>query len=166
LRGLRLILDNPALGRLFVLRDEEQVPGMANALVTASTAEGGRVLLLEGRDRAPGTARRRAGEAAGRTCACMGKTANPTCDTLSRLLQNLLHRFFHSILIPCPCRVCAISHKVARWLLAVPPINCGARIEGFEHAGTSFRRIAVDRGRARRLLAGAWMDFSMRMRHD
>jgi GNAT superfamily N-acetyltransferase len=47
LRGLRLILDNPALGRLFVLRDEEQVAGMANALVTVSTAEGGRVLLLE-----------------------------------------------------------------------------------------------------------------------
>lgn len=47
LRGLRLILDNPALGRLFVLRDEAHVLGMANALITVSTAEGGRVLLLE-----------------------------------------------------------------------------------------------------------------------
>jgi ribosomal protein S18 acetylase RimI-like enzyme len=47
LRGLRMILDNPALGRLFVLRDENNVAGMANALVTVSTAEGGRVLLLE-----------------------------------------------------------------------------------------------------------------------
>jgi len=47
LRGLRLILDNPALGRLFVLRDGERVLGMANALVTVSTAEGARVLLLE-----------------------------------------------------------------------------------------------------------------------
>jgi GNAT superfamily N-acetyltransferase len=47
LRGLRLILDNPALGRLFVLRDEAKVLGMANALITLSTAEGGRVLLLE-----------------------------------------------------------------------------------------------------------------------
>jgi GNAT superfamily N-acetyltransferase len=47
LRGLRLILDNPALGRLFVLRDEAKVLGMANALITVSTAEGGRVLLLE-----------------------------------------------------------------------------------------------------------------------
>jgi GNAT superfamily N-acetyltransferase len=47
LRGLRLILDNPAMGRLFVLRDAGQVLGMANALVTVSTAEGGRVLLLE-----------------------------------------------------------------------------------------------------------------------
>jgi len=47
LRGLRLILDNPALGRLFVLRDGERVLGMANALITISTAEGARVLLLE-----------------------------------------------------------------------------------------------------------------------
>lgn len=47
LSGLRLILDNPELGRLFVLRDEGKVAGMANALITVSTAEGGRVLLLE-----------------------------------------------------------------------------------------------------------------------
>jgi GNAT superfamily N-acetyltransferase len=47
LHALRLILDNPALGRLFVLRDAEKVLGMANALITLSTAEGGRVLLLE-----------------------------------------------------------------------------------------------------------------------
>ena len=47
LRGLRLILENPAMGRLFVLRDGERVLGMANALITVSTAEGARVLLLE-----------------------------------------------------------------------------------------------------------------------
>lgn len=47
LAGLRLILDNPALGRLFVLRDGAETVGMANALITVSTAEGGRVLLLE-----------------------------------------------------------------------------------------------------------------------
>lgn len=47
LRGLRLILDNPALGRLFVLRDQGRVAGMANALITVSTAEGCRVALLE-----------------------------------------------------------------------------------------------------------------------
>lgn len=47
LRGLRAILDEPALGRLFVLRVDGQVAGMANALVTVSTAEGGKVLLLE-----------------------------------------------------------------------------------------------------------------------
>jgi GNAT superfamily N-acetyltransferase len=47
LRGLRLILDNQARGRLFVLRDEKKVLGMANALITVSTAEGERVLLLE-----------------------------------------------------------------------------------------------------------------------
>lgn len=47
LNGLQLILDNPSLGRLFVLRIAGKVAGMANALITVSTAEGGRVLLLE-----------------------------------------------------------------------------------------------------------------------
>ena len=47
LRGLRLILENPQLGRLFVLRVDNQVAGMANALITISTAEGCTVLLLE-----------------------------------------------------------------------------------------------------------------------
>lgn len=47
LRGLRMIFDDPALGRLFVLRVGGKVAGMANALITISTAEGGRVLLLE-----------------------------------------------------------------------------------------------------------------------
>lgn len=47
LSGLRAILDNPALGKLFVLRIDGKVAGMANALITVSTAEGGRVLLLE-----------------------------------------------------------------------------------------------------------------------
>ena len=47
LAGLKLILDHPALGRLFVLRVDGRVAGMANALITVSTAQGGRVLLLE-----------------------------------------------------------------------------------------------------------------------
>lgn len=47
LRGLSAILDEPALGRLFVLRVDGKVAGMANALITVSTAEGGKVLLLE-----------------------------------------------------------------------------------------------------------------------
>jgi GNAT superfamily N-acetyltransferase len=47
LTGLKLILDNPARGRLFVLRVDGNIAGMANALITISTAEGGRVLLLE-----------------------------------------------------------------------------------------------------------------------
>lgn len=47
LRGLRAILDAPHSGRLFVLRVGGRVAGMANALITISTAEGGRVLLLE-----------------------------------------------------------------------------------------------------------------------
>jgi GNAT superfamily N-acetyltransferase len=47
LRGLHMILDDPALGKLFVLRVGGKVAGMANALITISTAEGARVLLLE-----------------------------------------------------------------------------------------------------------------------
>lgn len=47
LAGLRLILDTPAIGQLFVLRVDGKVAGMANALFTVSTAEGRRVVLLE-----------------------------------------------------------------------------------------------------------------------
>ncbi len=47
LRGLRLILDEPAFGRIFVLRDRCRVVGMANLLFTVSTAEGCRVAVLE-----------------------------------------------------------------------------------------------------------------------
>ena len=47
LRGLRTILDEPELGKLFVLRVDGKVAGMANALITISTAEGARALLLE-----------------------------------------------------------------------------------------------------------------------
>ena len=47
LAALRWILDHPAHGRLFVARDGDQVVGMANALVSVSTAEGGPVLILE-----------------------------------------------------------------------------------------------------------------------
>lgn len=45
--GLKLILDTPAIGQLFVLRVDGEVAGMANALITVSTAQGTRVLLLE-----------------------------------------------------------------------------------------------------------------------
>lgn len=47
LAGFHLILDHPDMGRLFVLRVNGKAAGMANALITVSTAEGGRVLLLE-----------------------------------------------------------------------------------------------------------------------
>lgn len=47
LRGLRLILDDPQIGRLFVVRVNGEVAGMANALIAVSTAEGCRVLVLE-----------------------------------------------------------------------------------------------------------------------
>lgn len=47
LRGLRLILDTPQIGQLFVLRVDGKLAGMANALITVSTAQGTRVLLLE-----------------------------------------------------------------------------------------------------------------------
>jgi len=45
--GLKLILDTPPIGQLFVLRVDGAVAGMANALITISTAQGARVLLLE-----------------------------------------------------------------------------------------------------------------------
>lgn len=45
--GLRLILDNPDVGQLFVVRVDGKVAGMANALYTISTVEGCRVVLLE-----------------------------------------------------------------------------------------------------------------------
>jgi GNAT superfamily N-acetyltransferase len=47
LRGLKLIFDTPQIGQLFLLRVDGEVAGMANALITVSTAEGTRVLLLE-----------------------------------------------------------------------------------------------------------------------
>lgn len=47
LRGLRLILEQPSRGRVFVLRSEQKIIGMINLLITISTAEGGFVLLLE-----------------------------------------------------------------------------------------------------------------------
>lgn len=47
LRALQIILGNPDIGRLFVLRVDGLVVGMANALITVSTSEGGYVVLLE-----------------------------------------------------------------------------------------------------------------------
>ncbi|MEO6054912.1 MAG: GNAT family N-acetyltransferase [Chthoniobacterales bacterium] len=47
MRGLRLILEEPSRGRIFVLRNERKILGMINLLITISTAEGGFVLLLE-----------------------------------------------------------------------------------------------------------------------
>lgn len=49
LRGLRLILEQPNRGRIFVLRgpDGAKILGMVNLLITISTAEGGFVLILE-----------------------------------------------------------------------------------------------------------------------
>ena len=47
LRGLRLILEQPSRGRIFVLRTNQKIIGMINLLITISTAEGGFVLLME-----------------------------------------------------------------------------------------------------------------------
>lgn len=46
-QGLRMILEQPKLGRIFVLRTDHQVIGMVNLLFTISTAEGGPVVLME-----------------------------------------------------------------------------------------------------------------------
>jgi GNAT superfamily N-acetyltransferase len=47
MRGLRLILEQPNRGRIFVLRSNGVIVGMINLLFTISTAEGGFVILLE-----------------------------------------------------------------------------------------------------------------------
>lgn len=47
MRGLRLILEQPNRGRIFVLRRDGTIVGMINLLITISTAEGGFVVLLE-----------------------------------------------------------------------------------------------------------------------
>ncbi|MEO7319593.1 MAG: GNAT family N-acetyltransferase [Chthoniobacteraceae bacterium] len=47
MRGLRLILEQPSRGRIFVLRHNGTIFGMINLLFTISTAEGGFVVLLE-----------------------------------------------------------------------------------------------------------------------
>ncbi len=46
-KGLRLILEQPNRGRIFVLRTDHSIMGMVNLLFTISTAEGGFVALLE-----------------------------------------------------------------------------------------------------------------------
>jgi GNAT superfamily N-acetyltransferase len=47
MRGLRLLLEQPNRGRIFVLRSANRIIGMINLLFTISTAEGGFVILLE-----------------------------------------------------------------------------------------------------------------------
>jgi ribosomal protein S18 acetylase RimI-like enzyme len=46
-RGLRLILEAPQVGEIFVARDGEAVVGMVSLLFTVSTAAGGPVCWLE-----------------------------------------------------------------------------------------------------------------------
>jgi ribosomal protein S18 acetylase RimI-like enzyme len=46
-RGLEMIIRNPEIGTILVLKDSAAVVGMVNLLFTISTAEGGRVATLE-----------------------------------------------------------------------------------------------------------------------
>lgn len=46
-RGLRLILEQPARGRIFIVRNHNRIFGMVNLLFTISTARGGFVILME-----------------------------------------------------------------------------------------------------------------------
>ena len=46
-KGLRTILDDPAVGQLLVADDGQRILGMVNLLYTYSTALGARVALLE-----------------------------------------------------------------------------------------------------------------------
>jgi len=45
--GLRMILEQPSKGRIFVLRTDHMIIGMVNLLFTISTAEGGIAILME-----------------------------------------------------------------------------------------------------------------------
>jgi GNAT superfamily N-acetyltransferase len=45
--GVRLILEQPSRGRIFVMRTDHMAVAMANLLFTISTAEGGPAVLLE-----------------------------------------------------------------------------------------------------------------------
>lgn len=45
--GLELILENPARGRIFVIRNDDKIIGMINTLFTISTAEGSFVVMME-----------------------------------------------------------------------------------------------------------------------
>ncbi len=45
--GLKLILEQPNRGRIFVLRNDHSIIGMVNLLFTISTAEGDFVILME-----------------------------------------------------------------------------------------------------------------------
>ncbi len=47
MRGLRLLLEQPNRGRVFVLRQNREIVAMVNLLFTISTAEGGFVIVLE-----------------------------------------------------------------------------------------------------------------------
>ena len=46
-RGLEMIIRNPEIGAILVMKDAGAVVGMVNLLFTISTAEGGRVATLE-----------------------------------------------------------------------------------------------------------------------
>ncbi|HLZ57244.1 MAG TPA: GNAT family N-acetyltransferase [Ktedonosporobacter sp.] len=46
-RGLRMIIESPGSGRIFVARHDREIVGMVSLLFTISTAEGGAVCLLE-----------------------------------------------------------------------------------------------------------------------
>ncbi len=47
MRALKLILEKPNRGRIFVLRNNDRIIAMVNLLFTISTAEGGFVVVLE-----------------------------------------------------------------------------------------------------------------------
>ncbi len=46
-RGIRMLLEQPSRGRIFVLKQNDAILGMINLLFTISTAEGGSVIILE-----------------------------------------------------------------------------------------------------------------------
>src|ERR1700691_2847456 len=47
MRGLRLIIEQPEVGRIYCAADGDEIVGMVSILFTISTAEGGRAAWLE-----------------------------------------------------------------------------------------------------------------------
>jgi GNAT superfamily N-acetyltransferase len=45
--GLKQIIENPSVGHIITLKDDDTIVGMVNILYTVSTALGGRVAILE-----------------------------------------------------------------------------------------------------------------------
>ncbi len=85
-RGLQLIVEQPAVGRIYCARQENRVVGMVSLLFTISTAEGGRVAWLEDMVVHPDQRGRGIGEQLLRHAITEARAAN--CSRITLLTDN------------------------------------------------------------------------------